>query len=356
MKTKKSFFTIIMILSVMVLAQSCKDEAIEGPQVINFKGLRVNHTYDVPASIITNPNFEAIIEEKTNKILSERDLGNKILGIIVYSLEDLADIAEQEESLVPNDNWTDSQIMSRIYQDFPSIISIDEIEANWDIIGSYYNNIVQYNVTNRLGEVGTTIESLPFETSTDNAELDAFSLDPVDEQTFLFGLTQCEFNYLATRWAMANAARRAKNEARSESEARWPGSGSNDRQDVMRHLAGSWLIAHYYAKGLFQNKIHRIYDKCLAFLTFRENQSCGNAPDHVREMDRHNNLNGIAHWQNTAYTERRGLFNAKRVLAQDKGQALNFLSDVKTFWSVKVAESVPAVMAVDTWTCVYFVD
>lgn len=349
-----------LLVGILVLVFSCSDNIeVNEPQLINYKGLQVNHTYDVPKSIITDNDFDAIIDQRTNIYLTDTEGRNTTLGEVVYSLDDLGLIAEEEELNVPNENWTDTQVLNQIYLNFPTISTLQEIQLNWNIIASYYTDIVQYNVTDRLDEVSTYILSpTQLENNGGNNETDGI-VSPRSSSygsDFSGNLSSCEFWYLASRWAMANAARKAGPEAVSEAKARWIGSGVNDRQDVLRHLAGSFLLAHYYAKGFFQNDINNIYDKCWDFLAFREEQACSDAPDHVREMDHRSNLNGLGAWKVWAYYEWKFFNLRKRVRSEDKSTAMAFFSDVKTLWSEKVAENSQAVWNVDNWICVYFAD
>lgn len=360
-KTNRIIASVILLGGLLSIS-SCNDTPEVEGQIIEYKGLKVNHNYAVPANMISDPNFNMMIEEQVNSLTNEHQLRATAGQTILYSLEDLADISEDEEVFVPNDTWSTAQINAKIYQDFININTPQDIEANWEIIGDYYRDVVQYNVTQRLDEVetinggpggGPTIYSNPNSNSENEIE-DMRSTS--NYGSLSLGLSICEFAYLGSRWALANAARKAKNEAKAISEQTWIGTGSNDRRDVMRHLSGSWLLGYYYAKGLFQNDIQNVYDKSWAFLSFREEQLCSDAPDHVREMDHRNNLNGLGHWKNTAYTQTSFWGLVKRVKSGNKSTELTFLSDVKTFWSLKVAPNSQAVWNVDTWTCVYFED
>ncbi|OEK01079.1 hypothetical protein BFP97_05960 [Roseivirga sp. 4D4] len=360
-KTKTRILSLALLVA-LIFTYSCEDDIDTQSQVIYYKGLKVNHTYSVPADVITNANFSTIINEQTQSIINDAQIRTSNGQSVTYSLEDLSDIAQEEEVFVPNDTWSDTQITAKIYQDFPTINTLQQIEANWEIIGDYYNDVVQYNVTQRLDEVGTINEGPGspgiYSNPNKNSEKEITDLKSSSsyDGSLTNGLSICEFAYLASRWALANAARRAKSEAKSISKQRWPGTGSDDREDVMRHLAGSWLLGYYYAKGLFQGNIQNVYDKTWAFLYFREEQICSDAADHVREMDHRNNLNGLEHWKNTAYTQTYLWGAIRRVRSGNKSTEMDFLSDVKTFWSTKVAPNSQAVWNVDTWTCVYFVD
>ena len=326
---------------ILLLPTSCqKDEltpdesADVSQQLIEFEGLRVNHTYEVPNEVLNyeEADFQALY---LDELSAHNGRTQATLDEASYpTIEVLADVVETQAQKYPDTDALEEEDIKLIKAHFPDL-SDKEIDKNLDKIAAYYEKNLQYDVIKSLEKAG--------------------SLDTGNGRTqYVYQLCDDEFWVVFGRIKAADAVRDATNDANAYTDELYPNAAQyQDQADAFRHSIWNMLIAKYFAqKKRDKSKGHQLARN---FTDAHEdcNRADGNEEYDI-QMDMHNNFAGRLYFNRVvSVRRRRGLFRRDEIIAPDNTTIKN---DIKAMAdnAVQVSKDVNSVNSVNDNELVYF--
>lgn len=330
---KKLQLTTLIIIAVSMYSCENQDDfsfqteesvsEIDTSELINFKGLSVNHRFATPIKYLEIKHTEEVLKEMYNTskhavaqrkgMASSTDIAElpnvaliveatkKNLNLFPYKeiQEELEEQATEKLSSIEllkierhkqiEAEKEDQEHLAMIKQDFPTLTEA-EIEKNIDLIDEYYSQNLDYVVLNETAENEDVL----------TGKVAARSASCVFSRIVGF-----RWGFARATYAMVLASTRASTSAGNyypDSPGSYNGyvggGGTNTRGDAYRHILWNALLANYYYT--IRSKTKRInFAKAVA----DANEQCNTTnPIDSEAMDYHNNFIGRKIWNdNTSY-------------------------------------------------------
>ncbi len=190
----------VAICFILLLPTACQREDFapnEPTEVsqhfLDFEGLRVNHTYEVPDKVLgyVETDFQSLYLNELDPINGRTQA---TLDEVSYpTIDELADLVEIHAQKYPDTDALEKEDIDLIKKHFPGLTDA-ELDKNMDKIAAYYEKNLQYDVIKALSKGGSAKAN--------------------NGRDYIFGLCNREFWIVAGRLYAADAVRDATDDAR----------------------------------------------------------------------------------------------------------------------------------------------
>ena len=308
---KKNTFMnkIIYIFAILAITlTSCEKNEIEksgNSDEMKFAGLKVN----LP------PKYSESVLSLNLSDLQNQFYTNNTGGIMKAKSSESAGITLEEMNQIIDsilikypklDSLTTDEI-EKINVNFPDLSS-DEIVYNINVIDSFYTSLVRFDLVQTL----TKTES--------KSNTKAFKVSSSSNEYFGYDLNSSEFWYFVWHPALASPIKKATEKSISLTASNFPNiSAYQNKADAFRHAIWNVLICKYIGED--KNEISDCISRAEDFTT--KHETGASKPDKMtdeaweldKQMDLHNNAQGLKYFEGVAWIVKEGWFKVKRVRA-----------------------------------------